>query len=79
MAVNIKRPRTDESERETDPPTIGPETSSDDENACGSEADTELEESATTDDEEESRNRSGHQSICFFMLHSCKITQFAMW
>ena len=107
VAVNIKRPRTDQSEREADvpdgtarlhirknvvrwellkvihskylhysstkfnmeisgdfmhtlahPSTFRSETSSDDENASGSEADTELEESA--EDEEEPPNKSGH-------------------
>ena len=40
------------------PSTFRSETSSDDENASGSEADTELEESAK--DEEEPPNKSGH-------------------
>ena len=104
VAVNIKRPRTDQREREADvadgllirknvvrwelvkvihskylhysskifnmeicgdfmhtlahPSTFRSETSSDDENASGSEADTELEESV--EDEEEPPNKSGH-------------------
>merc|ERR1719391_350987 len=71
VAVNIKRPRTYQNEREADVPdglpirknVVRSETSSDDENASGSEADTEFEESAEDDEESPNNGVKNHPKM----------------